>query len=38
VMLLRPQGLFGGIELPFLRAPRVKKFEKRPQSAVTESR
>ena len=38
VMLLRPQGLFGGMELPFLRAPKVKKIEKRPQSAVTENR
>ncbi len=38
VMLLRPTGLFGGMELPFLRAPKVPKMEKRPQSAVAESR
>lgn len=37
VMLLRPTGLFGGMELPFLKAPKVAKLEKRPQSAVTES-
>ncbi len=33
-MLLRPQGLFGGMELPFLRAPKV---EKRSQRVTTES-
>ncbi|MGE5618964.1 MAG: branched-chain amino acid ABC transporter permease [Sphingomonadaceae bacterium] len=33
-MLLRPQGLFGGMEFPFLRAPKV---EKRVQRVVTES-
>lgn len=38
VMLLRPTGLFGGMELPFLRAPRIPKLEKRPQSAAAESR
>jgi branched-chain amino acid transport system permease protein len=38
VMLLRPKGLFGGMELPFLRAPKVAKIEKRPQGAVTKSR
>ncbi len=38
VMVLRPQGLMGGIEVPFLRAPKITRMEKRPQSAVTESR
>lgn len=38
VMLLRPTGLMGGIELPFLRAPKIIRTEKRPQSAATESR
>ncbi|MHB0868985.1 MAG: branched-chain amino acid ABC transporter permease [Chloroflexota bacterium] len=33
-MLLRPQGLFGGMELPFLRAPKV---EKRVQRVATEN-
>jgi branched-chain amino acid transport system permease protein len=37
VMLIRPKGLFGGMELPFLRAPRIPKLEKRPESAATES-
>lgn len=35
VMLLRPSGLFGGMELPFLRAPKI---EKRMKGATTESR
>lgn len=34
VMLLRPKGLFGGMELPFLKPPKV---EKRVHSATTES-
>lgn len=34
VMLLRPRGLFGGMELPFLKPPKV---EKRAQSATTKS-
>ena len=42
VMLMRPKGLFGGTELPFLRGPKVpkkvSKIEEMPQSAVTESR
>ena len=34
VMLLRPRGLFGGMELPFLKPPKV---EKKVQSATTRS-
>lgn len=37
VMLMRPTGLLGGTEFPFLKAPKVKRIEKRPRSAAAES-
>jgi len=37
-MILRPSGLMGGIELSFLRAPKIIRTKKGPQSAAAESR
>ncbi len=38
VMLMRPTGLMGGMELPFLRMPKITRMKKRPESAAAESR